>query len=167
MMDERDLLAAQLAAVTAERDENEQDVIRLLVDVREKHAIAYGDGDNDDERYYQGKKDGLRTALSLLCNLEKDQKRWELANEVSPNQIDFDVPSFLAGRKKLESALAAAERRAETMAGLLRDASLLLDIATPDVVISTEGHVQISKTVLLGKIDAALSPDGGAESGAK
>jgi hypothetical protein len=65
------------------------EALSLYGKVRDKHAeVAF---DQDEERYWQGKKDGVRLALALLAPDLEDRERWKRIQESTPTYSDFDA----------------------------------------------------------------------------
>lgn len=80
----------------ADKDEYLQ-LIRLFNDVDDAHDRAIQRKSDRDERYWQGKKDGVRTSITVVAPTEADRHRWELANESSPAQLATER-EILAGQ---------------------------------------------------------------------
>ncbi len=79
-----------------------RELIQLFFDVQGQHADAIAEEDDEAAEYWQGKKDGLRTALTLL---DPNNKNWALANEVSLNNRKTELEELRAVCKEAESLL--------------------------------------------------------------
>ena len=101
LQNERDAnagLQQALAEAATKFDDRYFDLLRVYVDVREQRTNV---DHLDEAEYWQGKKDGLRTALTLFAPDEEEKQRWEGIQESAPN-------NRLTEMENLRAALAEA-----------------------------------------------------------